>query len=109
MLVSSELASNLYLAAGEALLAQCEGTAAYASLFFVSLAGLIISILMLRSTVFNRAAGILGVLANGIMLVYFIVLPIAPSLMVLPFVLSAPFRVTWYVVVGLRLLKLSRG
>jgi hypothetical protein len=108
MLVN-RIASNLYLAAGEALLAQSQGTAANSSLFFVSLAGLILSILMLRSTVFNRVSGILGILANGIMLLYFFILLIAPTLLVLPFVLSAPFRVAWYVLVGVRLLKLSRG
>ncbi len=109
MAANSEVVQTMSLAAGQSLLAQSQGSAAYASLFFISLAGLITSILMLRSTFFNRTAGVLGLLANGIMLLYFIVLPITPTLMVLPFVLSAPFRVAWYVVVGIRLLKLSRG
>jgi hypothetical protein len=108
MVVSSDFASNMYLAAGEALLAQSNGSAAYASLFFVSLAGLVMSIIMLQSSLFSRLTGVLGILANGIMLLYFIVLPIAPSLLVLPFVLSAPFRVVWYILVGLRLLKFTR-
>ncbi len=105
----------LYLAAGEALLAinnpgaLYQGTGIYASLFLVLLAGLIISIVMLRSDVFNKITAWTGILANGFGLGYFAVLAFAPALIVLPFVLSAPFRVTWYILIAFKLFEISRA
>lgn len=100
------------LAAGEALLGQynpgalLQGTGVYITLLFVPLAGLLLSSVMLRSKVFNKATGVLGLLANGIVLAYFVALTIAPALLALPFVLSALFRVAWYFLIALRLFKL---
>ena len=92
--------------AGEALLAIANhGTAVYAGLLFISLAGLIFSSIMLNSGHFSRLTGNLGITANAIMLTHFVVLPLAPDWTVLPFVLSAPLRVAWYILVGLRLIK----
>jgi hypothetical protein len=71
-------------------------------------AGLILSIIMLRSRRFSKAAALTGLLANGIILTYFPVLGLAPALLVLPFVLSAPFRVAWYFLSALNLFKLAR-
>jgi hypothetical protein len=99
---------DLFLAAGEALLAMNQGTGYYVSLFLVLLAGLIISIVMLQSDVFNRATGILGILANGIALGFFIVLAFAPSIVWLPPTLSAPFRLIWYILIALRFFRLGK-
>lgn len=105
--------SNL-LAAGEALLAEnnpgflCQGTGIYLSLFLVLLAGLIISIVMLRSSVFSKATAIMGILANGIGLCYFLFLVFAPAAIWIPHSVSAPFRVIWYFLIALRLFKLAR-
>jgi hypothetical protein len=101
--------------AGEALLATqnpgalTQGTGIYASLFLALLAGLIFSAVMLRGEVFSKFTGVSGLLANGFGLAYFIVLPIAPALIALPFVLSAPFRMIWYVLIALRLFRLRKG
>jgi hypothetical protein len=105
--------SNL-LAAGEALLAEnnpgflYQGTGIYLSLFLVLLAGLIISIVMLRSSVFNKATAITGMLANGIGLCYFLFLVFAPAAVWIPHSVSAPFRMVWYFLIALRLFKLAR-
>jgi hypothetical protein len=99
---------DLFLAAGEALLAMNQGTGHYVSLFLVLLAGLIISIVMLRSDVFNRATGISGILANGIALGSFIILAFAPSIIWLPPTLSAPFRLIWYILIALRLFRFGK-
>jgi hypothetical protein len=102
------------LAAGEALLAEnnpgflYQGTGIYLSLFLVLVAGLIISIVMLRSSVFSKATAITGILANGIGLCYFIVLILAPAVIWIPHSVSAPFRVAWYFLIALRLFKLAR-
>jgi hypothetical protein len=69
---------------------------------------LIISIVMLRSNVFSTATAILGILANGIALCYFIALAFAPALAWLPPPISAPFRLIWYILIAAQLLKLGR-
>lgn len=105
----------MFLAAGESLLAAnnpgtlYQGTGIYASLFLVLLAGLMISIVMLRSNTFNGITAVTGILANGFGLTYYIVLVFAPALLVLPFVISAPFRVTWYFLIARKLLRLEKS
>lgn len=105
---TSEAQRSLYLAAGEALSANIQGTGWYVSLFLIYLAGLIISIVMLQSTVFNKATAWTGILANCFGLLLFPALIFMPAIIWLPPSLSAPFRVTWYVLIALRLFKLAK-
>jgi hypothetical protein len=103
-----------FLAAGEALLAIYnpgaiyQGTGYYVGYFFVLLAGLIISVVMLRSSVFGKATAYVGILANGLALGHFLALAFAPALIVVPTPVSAPFRVLWMVLIALRLFRLGR-
>ena len=75
---ASDLERTMALAAGEALLAIHNAGAAFPgagvtlALFLVTLAGLIIAVVMLRSDVFGKATAIIGILAHGAMLVYFV-------------------------------------
>jgi hypothetical protein len=102
------------LAAGEALLAISnpaavhQGTGIYTSLLLVTLAGLIISVVMLQSDIFGKTTAIVGVLANVLGLGYFLALVIAPSIYALPTILSAPFRVAWYLLIARQLFGLGR-
>jgi hypothetical protein len=111
---ATEAQRSLYLAAGEVLLAVnspnsiYQGAGVYASYFLVLLAGLIISLVMLRSDVFSKATAVVGILANGIALFYFIGLAFAWELYWIPTPVSAPFRVIWYFLIALRLFKLAR-
>jgi hypothetical protein len=106
---------SMFLAAGEALLAInnpgaiYQGTGIYVSLFLVLLAGLIISIDMLRSSVFSKATAYVGILANAFGLGYFVALAFVPALYALPPIISAPFRVIWYVLIALGLFRLGSG
>ena len=78
-MASSETEQAMFLAAGEALLAiHNHGTGIRMSLFLVLLAGLIMSIVMLRSGIFNKATAIAGILANGLAIGYFFALPLRP-------------------------------
>ena len=103
----------LFLAAGEALLAidnpglVYQGAGNLLSLLLVILAGLIISVVMLRSTVFNRASAYAGIIAIVLALGYFVALLFAPSIVWLPPTLSAPFRLIWYVLIALQLFRLG--
>jgi hypothetical protein len=100
------------LAAGQALLAihnssASYGNGPYVSFLFVSLAGLIIAVVMLRSNVFGKFAAWMGILANFFGLSYYLTLAFVPSMSVIPLSLSAPFLLIWYLVVGRRLLRLG--
>lgn len=105
----------MFLSAGESLLAiqnpgaLHQGTAIYASLFLVLLSGLIISIVMWQCNVFSKITALTGILANGFMLTYCIFLVFEPALLVLPFVISAPFRVIWYFLIARKLFQLAKG
>jgi len=111
---TEEAARATFLAAGEALLAinnpgtVYHGTGIYMSLLLVTLAGLIISLVMLRSTVFSRLTAYLGLLAHVLLLGYFVLLPIAPSLVFIPHVLAAIPLVIWQLLIGQRLFQLAR-
>ena len=103
------------LAAGEARLAidnpgrVPSGAGTLAALLLVTLAILLFAVSMLRSPQFSKAAGWVGLLAAGLQLLYFPLLLLAPNWVTLPFVLSAPFRVAWYVLAALRMLRLSKN
>jgi hypothetical protein len=105
----------IILAAGEALLAMNnpdsvnQGTSSYVSLFLVLIAGLIISVVMLRSDFFSNATAYTGILANGIGLCYFITLAFAPTIYWIPIPISAPFRMIWYFLIAVKLLKLGKA
>lgn len=112
---TAEAQRALYVAAGEALLAihnagsMHQGTGIHLSLLLVLLAGLFVSIVMLRSQVFNRATAIAGLLANGLGLGFFVTLAFAPSISWLPPTLSAPFRIAWYILIARRLFQLAKA
>ena len=100
------------LAAGEARLAidnpgrVPSGAGTLAALLLVTLATLLFAVAMLRSPQFGKTAAWVGLLAAGLQLIYFPLLLISTNWVAPPFVLSTPFRVTWYVLAALRLLRL---
>jgi len=108
---------SMLLAAGQALLAiQNPNAVGQASLgfFLVTLAGLIISIVMLGNRVFSKATAYTGILANAFGLGYPFGVAFAPRTIALPFVAlslsaSACFLVIWYVLIARRLWQLGRG
>jgi hypothetical protein len=112
---TSEVQRTSILAAGEASLGInnpgviYQGAGIYASLFLVTQAGLIISFVMLRDNTFSKATGWVGIVANGCVLFYFLTLMMAPNLVAIPHVISAPFRITWYVLIALKLFKLPKA
>jgi hypothetical protein len=98
-----------FLAAGEALLAIHNPAGIHLGLFLVALAGLIASVVMLRSPVFGKATAIFGLVANGLVLTYYVALPLAPEMAFLFPAASAPFRLLWYILIAWRLFQLGRG
>jgi hypothetical protein len=85
--------------------ASYEGTGIYMSFFLVSVAGLIIAIVMLRSRIriFSKVTAYVGILANVFGLSYYITLAFAPAIVFLPLSVSALFLLTWYILIGRQL------
>jgi hypothetical protein len=110
---TTEAQRTMLLAAGEALLAMHnpgaihQGTGIYLGLLLVTIAALVFSVIMLRSSVFGRATALVGIVATVSQLGYFVALPLAFAVVALPFVVSAPFRLTWYVLIAVKLFRLA--
>ncbi|MEJ2487551.1 MAG: hypothetical protein P8Y68_17650 [Anaerolineales bacterium] len=80
----------------------------HVSLALVLIAGLIFSVLMLKNGVFTRWTGISGVLANGIGLLLFPLIPLGPGIYWIPPAFSAPFRIIWYVLIAIKFRQLAK-
>jgi hypothetical protein len=104
---------STFLAAGQAMLANTNQRAVGGfnmGLFLVSVAGLIVSSVMLQSNSFSRLTAYVGILANALSLADYLRQALTPSptialLVILP---NALFVVIWYVLVGRRLFQLGR-
>jgi hypothetical protein len=99
------------LAAGQTVLATHDplavypATGAYVSLLLIALAGLLFSIIMLRS---NRATAVMGLLASGCDLAYCLTVYFAPSLRVFLLAAGGLFWMLWHLLIARILLKRSR-
>lgn len=91
------------VAAGQAVLANFQGSGFIVHYLLLGIAGLLISAAMLRGPVFSRTTAIAGMLQGAMMLV-----PSTFGTVGLIFALAslAPF-VVWFVLIGLRLLRLA--
>ena len=112
MLATTEAQKALLLAAGQATLATHNnatfaGSSLYPSFLFISIAGLMISLVMLQNRTFSKVCGYFGLAANISGLGYYVFLLFAPTIVYIPISISAPFLLIWYILVGLRLLKLN--
>jgi hypothetical protein len=112
-IATTEMERVTLVAAGEAVLASTNQRAVGGfniGLFLVSIAGLIVSVVMLRSTAFSRATACIGILAFGLSLADYIRQAITSSvaialLVILP---GALLLVIWFSLIGWRLLQLGR-
>ena len=95
----------MYLAAGQAVLALFTSSAYHASYILGSIAGLTMSVVMLRSPAFGRTAGYAGIAAN--VLGFGLYVPVIGVWLSLLSVI--PFLMIWYVLVARRLLRLARS
>jgi hypothetical protein len=118
---TTEAQRTTLLGAGEAMLAlnrfagpgSHPGTGGYVSLLLVALAGMITSVVMLRSDLFNRATAYVGILASGLDLAYCIAYAFLPTVdsavLALLFMPAAGLLLmVWHIMVGWRLYRLGR-
>ncbi len=103
------------LADGQTLLAiqQFSSFGRYLSLLFVAMAGLLTSMVMLRSNVFNRATAYVGMLAAVLDLAYCLAIRLMPAVdgerLGLCFIPAAGLcLMTWHILIGQRLYRQGR-
>ncbi len=112
---------TMLLSAGEAMLAinrfaspdAHPGSGGYMSLLLIAVAGMIASIVMLRSDVFNRAIAYVGILASTFDLAYCIIFVfvtmVDSELLAVIFIPAAGlFLMIWHIMVGWRLYQLGK-
>ncbi len=116
---TSEAQQVHLLGAGEAMLAinrfasaGAPGSAGYVSLLLVAAAGLITSLVMLRSRAFNRATAYVGILAAALDLAYctaYLSLPGVEMLAVFFIPAAGLLLMVWHILIGWRLLRLGKA
>jgi len=117
---TTEIQKTKLLAAGEVLLAinrfsnagAHPGSGGYMSLLLIAFAGMITSVIMLRSDVFNRATAYVGILASAFDLAYCVAYAFMPTvdseLLAVIFIPAAGlFLMIWHIMVGWRLYQLG--
>jgi hypothetical protein len=99
---------SLLIAAGQAMLAEGQTRAGIPLIEFASL---VISVVMLRGKVFSKATAYAGILGNVLLIVFEIILAFVPTVLDVGLVIAGGgglAMMTWYLLVGRRLLQLGR-
>ncbi len=108
---TSEAQRAALLTAGQSLLATNDpavaspGTGVWVSLLLIALAGLLLSVLMLRV---HRVTGIVGLLASGCDLVYCLTFAFSPVLQIVLMSSGGALWMVWHLLVARALLKRAR-
>ena len=99
------------IAAGEAIAAtdMWNSSGAYVSGLFLQGAGVLLSIIMLRSKNFSKVTAIAGLLGNGIDLVQHILHPFLPSLSEIILRSAGPFYLVWFPMLARDFLRLAKS
>jgi len=106
---------SMLLVAGQAVLANgnpgaiYQGTGVYTSFFFLAVADLIISAVMLRSNIFSKVTAYVGILASAFDLAYCITLAFLPAIDVFLLSASGLLLMIWHILIGRRLYQLGRS
>jgi hypothetical protein len=108
---SSEAHRAQLLAAGEAVIASdmWSGTSAYMTGILLQGAGVVISIIMLRSQDFSKVTAYAGLLGNGFDLVQHILHPFAPSISAFIMMFMGLFYFVWFPMLARDFFKIRRN
>jgi len=98
------------VAAGKAILASdtWHGTSAIIGGILLQAGALIISVIMLKSNVFNRITAITGIATHGLDLAHIIIGLFLPAAGVVLMAVAGPLYLVWFPLIGLRLFKLYK-
>jgi len=99
------------LAAGEAVIASdmWHSSGAYMSGILLQGAGVIISVIMLRSKDFSKVTAYAGLIGNGLDLIQHILHPFTPSVSAFIVMFMGVFYLVWFPMLGRDLLRLGRS
>lgn len=106
---------SLFLAAGQAILANTNQRAVEGfnmGLLLFSVAGLMVSAVMLRSNIFSKVTAYVGILANAISLAEYFRLAFVPAAVLLLLIIataSGLLLLIWYILIARRLFQLGQG
>lgn len=106
---TSEEARTLLLAAGEAILAtdMWHSTGAFVGGLLLQTGAVLVSIVMLRTSVFSRTTAYVGILTHGLDLLHVVLGPFVPRAGFLFMAMAGPLYLLWFPLVGRRLLQLG--
>lgn len=107
---TSDIQKNQILAAGESILASdmWHGTGAKIGGLLLQTGALIISIVMLRTNIFNRLTAMTGIVTHGLDLLHIIIGFFLPALGNILMFIAGPLYLLWFPLVGVRLFKLRK-
>ncbi len=108
---TSEATRERLLAAGEAILAMdmWHSTAAFVGGILLQGGAVLVSVVMLRTRVFGRTTGWVGLLTHGLDLAHIALMPFLPGAGVALMMAAGPLYLIWFPLVGRRLRELGRG
>ena len=106
---TTEATKAQLLAAGEAILATdiWHGTGAIIGGILVQSAAVLISVVMLRGTVFGKTTAYLGIVMHGLDLAHIVFGLFLPASGVVLMAIAGPFYPVWFFLIGRRLLQLA--
>jgi hypothetical protein len=108
---TTDAARSQILAAGEALMAAdiWHSTSAIIGGVLLQTGAVLISLVMLRSSVFTRTTGWLGIVMHGLDLAHIVGGLLLPAAGIVLLSIAGPLYPVWFMLVGLGLLKLARS
>jgi hypothetical protein len=108
---ATEAQKALFLAAGEAVIASdmWHGTGPAMGGILMQLAGVWISVIMLRGKVFGKATAIAGIVTYALDLAHILVAPFSVNASVVFMIIGGTAYLVWFPLVGRRLLQLSKA
>ena len=107
---TSDSARNQLLATGEALLASdiWHSTSAILGGVLLQCGAVLISVVMLRGSVFSKTTAWLGIVIHGLDLAHIVGWLLLPAAGFVLLSIAGPLYPVWFILVGLRLLRLAR-
>jgi hypothetical protein len=105
---NSDIQKKQLLAAGESILASdiWHGTGARIGGLLLQSGAVLVSVIMLRSNIFNKVTAITGIVTHGLDLLHIIVGFFLPAIAVILMVVAGTLYLLWFSLVGVRLFKM---
>jgi hypothetical protein len=110
---TSDTQRALLLAAGQAMLAVGEShtPGTFLAFFISEIAGILMSVVMLRGKIFSQASGIVGILAFGSLLIFEVCSSFIPALFqaaIIFALVGGVLSMVWYILVARKLFQLAQ-